>query len=81
MLFHRFGDTIYAIIYGKLLTAAAQGTLGGLGFWILGLPAPWFWGLVMGLYVFGATYSNRDKHPEYMPYAVGVWLASAAFFR
>jgi predicted PurR-regulated permease PerM len=48
MLFHRFGDTIYAIIYGKLLTAVAQGTLGGVGFWILGLPAPWFWGLVMG---------------------------------
>ena len=39
-----------------------------------------FWGLVMGAYIFGATFSNRDKHPEYMPYAVGVWLACAAFF-
>src|SRR5258705_6912478 len=39
-----------------------------------------FWGLVLGVYIFGATYSNRDRHPEYMPYAVGVWLACAAFF-
>jgi len=25
-----------------------------------------------------ATWQNRDKHPEYMPYAVGVWLACGA---
>jgi predicted PurR-regulated permease PerM len=47
MLFRRFSDTVYAIIYGKMLMAVAQGTLGGIGFWLLGLPAPWFWGLVM----------------------------------
>jgi predicted PurR-regulated permease PerM len=52
MLFRRFSDTVYAIIYGKVLTAAAQGVLGGIGFWILGLPAPWFWGLVMGVLSF-----------------------------
>jgi cytochrome c-type biogenesis protein CcmF len=39
-----------------------------------------FWGLVMGVYVAVATRQNRDKHPEYMPYAVGVWLACGAFF-
>src|SRR5712691_3443048 len=39
-----------------------------------------FWGLVMGVYVAVATWHNRDKHPEYMPYAVGVWLACGAFF-
>ena len=39
-----------------------------------------FWGLVMSLYVVGATYTNHDKHAEYMPYATGVWLACAAFF-
>ena len=52
MLFHRFSDTVYAILYGKVFTAAAQGTLGGIGFWILGLPAPWFWGLLMGILSF-----------------------------
>ena len=39
-----------------------------------------FWGLVMGVYVAVATFWNADKHPEYMPYAIGVWLACGAFF-
>src|SRR6202022_4320329 len=39
-----------------------------------------FWGLVMGVYVAVATWRNADKYPEYMPYAVGVWLACGAFF-
>src|SRR5258706_9153846 len=29
-----------------------------------------FWGLVMGAYIAAATWQNREKHPEYMPYAV-----------
>jgi cytochrome c-type biogenesis protein CcmF len=39
-----------------------------------------FWGLVMGAYVAVATFRNREAHPEYMPYAAGVWLACGAFF-
>jgi len=39
-----------------------------------------FWGLVMGVYVAVATWRKADDHPEYMPYAVGVWLACGAFF-
>src|ERR1700704_3358265 len=39
-----------------------------------------FWGLILGGYIAVATRLNRDKHPEYMPYAVGVWLACGAFF-
>jgi cytochrome c-type biogenesis protein CcmF len=39
-----------------------------------------FWGLVLGAYIAAATWINRDRHPEYMPQAVGVWLACAAFF-
>ena len=39
-----------------------------------------FWGLMLGLYVLGATWTNRDRHPESMPWAIGVWLACAAFF-
>jgi cytochrome c-type biogenesis protein CcmF len=39
-----------------------------------------FWGLIMGVYIAAATWLNRDKHPEYMPYAIGVWLACGAFF-
>jgi len=39
-----------------------------------------FWGLVMGVYVAVATWRKAGDHPEYMPYAVGVWLACGAFF-
>src|SRR2546428_2331652 len=39
-----------------------------------------FGALVMGAYVAVATWRKADEHPEYMPYAVGVWLACGAFF-
>ena len=48
-LFTRVSDTIHAVIFGTVVAAAAQGALGGLLFWMLGLPNPIFWGLVMAL--------------------------------
>jgi cytochrome c-type biogenesis protein CcmF len=39
-----------------------------------------FWGLILGAYIALATWFTRNDHPEYMPDAIGVWLASAAFF-
>jgi cytochrome c-type biogenesis protein CcmF len=39
-----------------------------------------FWGLILGLYIAGATYFTRGQHEEYMPDAIAVWLACAAFF-
>jgi predicted PurR-regulated permease PerM len=48
-LFGRASDTIHAIIFGTVITAAVQGALGGLVFWLLGLQNPVFWGLVMAL--------------------------------
>lgn len=43
----RVDDTIHATIYGSLVVAAVQGTMGGLMFWWLGLPAPLLWGAIM----------------------------------
>ena len=48
-LLRRVSETVHAIVYGTLAVAAVQGTLGGLMFWVLGLPTPLLWGLVMGL--------------------------------
>ena len=48
-LFRRVVDTVHATVYGTLAVAAVQGMLGGLMFWVLGLPTPLLWGLVMGL--------------------------------
>lgn len=45
----RIGETIFATIYGSLVVAFAQGLLGGLMFWWLGLPAPVLWGVIMAL--------------------------------
>jgi predicted PurR-regulated permease PerM len=48
-VFGRVADTINGVVFGTVVTAAVQGTLGGLIFWLLGLPNPLFWGVVMGL--------------------------------
>jgi predicted PurR-regulated permease PerM len=48
-LFGRVADTVHATIFGTVAVSAVQGTLGGLMFWFLGLPAPLLWGVVMGL--------------------------------
>ncbi len=42
-------DTLAAVVFGTLAVAVAQGTLGGLMFWWLDLPAPLLWGSVMAI--------------------------------
>lgn len=48
-VFEGVSDTVHATIYGTFAVAIVQGTLGGLMFWWLGLPAPLLWGVVMAL--------------------------------
>lgn len=48
-LMTKFTAVIRAMIKGTLAVAVAQGVLGGLIFWILGIPASALWGVVMGL--------------------------------
>lgn len=38
---------VYGVIYMQFLVALIQGTLGGIGFWIFGIPNPVLWGFVM----------------------------------
>jgi predicted PurR-regulated permease PerM len=45
----RTREVISASLYGVLVIATIQGTLGGLMFWFLGLPSPIVWGVVMTL--------------------------------
>lgn len=52
LIFKRVVDTLYATVFTELLLAIMQGTLGGLIFWVLGLPAPFLWGFVMGVLAF-----------------------------
>ena len=43
----RTADVIAATLYGVLVISAIQGTLGTFIFWVLGLPSPLLWGVVM----------------------------------
>ena len=43
----RAKEVIGASVYGVIAIAALQGTLGGLAFWILGIPSALLWGVVM----------------------------------
>ena len=48
-VFQRVNDTIHAMIFGNIVVAIIQGSLGGLMFWWLGLPAPILWSVVMSI--------------------------------
>ncbi len=48
-LFRRIIDTVRATIYGTLFVSAVQGALGGLMFWLLDLPTPVTWGVIMAV--------------------------------
>jgi len=48
-LVNRVSETISATLYGNLVVKLVQGLLGGLMFWILGLPAPLLFGVLMSL--------------------------------
>ena len=43
----KFVSVARATLKGTLLIGLAQGTLGGLAFWVAGIHAPFFWGTVM----------------------------------
>lgn len=47
MLFAKFAEVTRATVKGNLVVAVVQGTLGGLILWILDIPAPVLWGVLM----------------------------------
>ena len=49
ILSERISNTVHATVFGRAVVAGVQGILGGLMFWWLDLPAPVFWGVLMGL--------------------------------
>jgi predicted PurR-regulated permease PerM len=49
-LFTRFADVVRATVKGGILVAMAQGTLGGIAFWFLGIHAALLWAVLMAFY-------------------------------
>lgn len=47
LLFQKFAEVARATVKGNLVVALVQGALGGLIFWLLDLPAPLLWAVVM----------------------------------
>ncbi len=47
-LFTRFSETTQAVIKGTLLISVVQGIIGGVLFWVVGIPNPVLWGVTMG---------------------------------
>ncbi len=45
-------DTMDAVIFGSIFTAIVQGVFCGLGFYMFGLKAPVFWGVMTGIFAF-----------------------------
>ncbi|MDE2484277.1 MAG: AI-2E family transporter [candidate division NC10 bacterium] len=50
VLFSRLYDAVSAVVRGTIVTALAQGILGGVGYWALGVPYPVFLGLATALF-------------------------------
>lgn len=48
-VFRDVRDIVHATIYGNVVTAVIQGSLGGTMFWILGIPTALLWAVVMAL--------------------------------
>ncbi|MFN2646681.1 MAG: AI-2E family transporter [Burkholderiales bacterium] len=68
-LFEKFTVVVRATVKGNVVIALIQGALGGLIFWVLGIDAALFWGVVMALF-------------SLLP-AVGtalVWIPAALYF-
>jgi len=78
LLFQKFAEVARATVKGNLVVAMVQGALGGLIFWILGLPAPLLWGVVMTvLSLIPAVGAGLVWLPAaiYL-YAVGEWVSA-----
>ncbi|HIQ19122.1 MAG TPA: AI-2E family transporter [Novosphingobium capsulatum] len=50
LLLSRFVTVVRATIKGSLVVAVLQGLVGGLTFWLLGLPGALLWGVAMGVF-------------------------------
>jgi predicted PurR-regulated permease PerM len=78
MLFQKFAEVARATVKGNLVVAMVQGALGGIIFWLLGLPAPLLWGVVMAvLSLIPAVGAGLVWLPAaiYL-YAVGQWISA-----
>lgn len=77
-LFQKFVEVTRATVKGNLVVAIVQGALGGFIFWILDIPAPLLWGVIMAfLSLIPAVGAALVWFPAglYL-YATGAWVSA-----
>jgi predicted PurR-regulated permease PerM len=77
VLFSRVANVVRATVKGGILVAVAQGALGGLAFWFLGIHAPLLWAVLMA---FLSLLPAIGSGLVWLPVAI-YFLASGAVWR
>ena len=49
VVIRRFDEVVKGAVLGNTMVAALEGIVGGMAFWIVGLPSPLLWGAVMAI--------------------------------
>lgn len=77
-LFTKFAEVTRATVKGNLVVAIVQGALGGIIFWILDIPGPLLWGVVMAfLSLIPAVGAAIIWFPVSLYlYATGAWISA-----
>jgi predicted PurR-regulated permease PerM len=68
------GRTVKAVLYSMVVVPVAQGLIAVFGFWIFGLPSPFFWGTVLML---SATIPGIGAPLVWVPAAIYLLLAGS----
>ena len=68
--------TVKGVLYSMVLVPVAQGLLAVLGFWIFGLPSPFFWGTVL---ILSATIPGIGAPLIWVPAAIYLLVASSVW--
>ena len=68
LVLKRFDEVVKGAVYGNTIVALLEGFIGGLAFWLVGLPSPILWGAVMAI-------------TAYIPFvgAALVWFPAAVY--
>jgi predicted PurR-regulated permease PerM len=75
-IFQSVGRTVRAVLYAMVLVPVVQGLFAVLGFWIFGLPSPFFWGTVL---ILGATIPGIGAPVVWLPAAIYLLFASSTW--
>jgi predicted PurR-regulated permease PerM len=70
------GRTVKGVLYAMVVVPVAQGLLAVLGFWLFGVPSPFFWGTVL---IFAATIPGVGAPFAWVPAAIYVLVASSVW--